>query len=164
MTKTPSGMRSGQLAAAAGVSADTLRHYENEGLLEPPRRLPNGYRVYPPDALRVVLLIQRGLAIGFGLSELGVFLRARQTGAPPCKRVHALASQRLAELERQIERLSLFRDEFRGILEDWAGRLAGTPEGSPARLLETLSALPFAGESGALRGMKFTRKRKKEKS
>ncbi len=43
-------MRSGELARAAGVSTDTLRHYERKGVLARPRRAANGYRLYPPTA------------------------------------------------------------------------------------------------------------------
>ena len=135
-------MRSGELAAAAGVSPDTLRHYERAGVLPAPRRLPNGYRIYSPEALESVRLIQRALAVGFTLAEIGVFLKERRSGSPPCKRVHALAAERLAETERQIERLTRFRDEFRRILQLWSERLAGTPEGSPAKLLELLASQP----------------------
>jgi DNA-binding transcriptional MerR regulator len=155
-------MRSGELAAATGVSQDTLRHYEKAGLLPPPKRLPNGYRTYPPEALGTVRLVQRGLAVGFTLSELGPFLKARCAGAPPCRKVHALAAERLADLERQIERLARFRDEFRQVLGEWEGRLAGTPEGSPAKLLESLTSLPAATEAGTLRAMRFVHKRRKK--
>lgn len=158
-------MRSGELAAAAGVSQDTLLHYEKAGLLPAPKRLPNGYRIYPAEALNLVLLVQRGLAIGFSLDEIGVFLQARRAGAPPCRRVHALATKRLAELEQQIEGLIAFRKFFREVLEDWKGRLAGTPDGSPARLLETLTLHASATEARALAGLRFVnRRRKKEES
>ena len=162
MAKKPAGMRSGELAAAAGVSPDTLRHYEKAGLLPAPRRLPNGYRAYPAEALDLVRLVQRGLAIGFRLDEIGVFLRARRAGAPPCKKVHALATKRLAELEQQIESLIEFRQYFREVLEEWNERLAGTPDGSPARLLETLTLHASATETRALAGLRFAHQRRKK--
>ncbi len=73
----------GELARRAGVSADTLRVYERRGLLAAPGRARNGYRLYPPEALERVLLIQRALAFGFTLPELTRFLGARASGAPP---------------------------------------------------------------------------------
>jgi DNA-binding transcriptional MerR regulator len=135
-------MRSGELAAAAGVSPDTLRHYERAGLLPPPKRSSNGYRLFAREALETVRLIQRALAIGFTLAEIGVFLKERRRGAPPCRRVQALAAERLRDTERRIESLTRFRDEFRRILEEWSERLAGTPEGSAAKLLESLTSRP----------------------
>jgi predicted site-specific integrase-resolvase len=44
------GLRVGELAAAAGVAADTVRYYERAGLLPPPARTPGGYRAYDSSA------------------------------------------------------------------------------------------------------------------
>ena len=138
MGKTSSGMRSGELARAAGVSADTLRHYERLGLLAEPARRANGYRAYPSGALARVRLIQGGLAIGFTLAELATFLGLRDSGRAPCRRVRAAAGERLAEVESRIDELCRFRDDLRRTLGDWDRRLGTAPDGRPARLLESL--------------------------
>ncbi|HAC27735.1 MAG TPA: MerR family DNA-binding transcriptional regulator, partial [Marinobacter sp.] len=39
-------MRIGQLAQIAGIDTQTIRFYEQQGLLPPPERQENGYRVY----------------------------------------------------------------------------------------------------------------------
>jgi len=91
-------LRSGELAAAAGVSVDTLRHYERRGLIEPARRLANGYRSYPRAAVSRVRLIQSALSMGFGLDELARILRARDGGRSPCQEVRALAAGKLEEV------------------------------------------------------------------
>ncbi len=39
-------MRIGQLAQSVGVDTQTIRFYERQGLLPPPGRQENGYRVY----------------------------------------------------------------------------------------------------------------------
>lgn len=158
------GYRSGELAAAAGVSPDTLRHYERRGLLAAPPRLANGYRIYPREALDRILLIQRGLSIGFSLAELRMFLKARQAGAAPCKQVHELATRRLSEVERQIEELRLFRDELRKILGAWGRRLDARPDGAPARLLETLSSQSIAPGGEAPRALRFVHRAKKKEA
>jgi DNA-binding transcriptional MerR regulator len=160
-------MRSGELAKAAGVSADTLRHYEKLGLLAEPARRENGYRTYPPAALARVRLIQGGLAIGFTLAELATFLGLRGTGRAPCRRVRAAAGERLAEVESRIDELCRFRDDLRRTLAAWDRRLGSAREGDHVRLLESLettSALRAGG--GAVRGARFTRRRgaKKERA
>jgi DNA-binding transcriptional MerR regulator len=45
------GLRSGEVAAAAGVNLQTLRYYERRGLLEEPGRTSGGHRVYSSDAV-----------------------------------------------------------------------------------------------------------------
>jgi DNA-binding transcriptional MerR regulator len=127
------------LADAAGVSTDTLRHYERLGLLQQPDRTPAGYRRYPPGALERVRLIQRALMVGFSLKELASVLGQRERGSPPCRRVRALVGERLAALETRLEDLAKLRDEMRAILREWDDRLARTPAGQRARLLDMLA-------------------------
>ena len=73
-------LNSGELAKAAGVSTDTLRHYERKGVLARPKRGSNGYRQYPADALDRVCLVRRALAVDFTLDELAGILRVRDGG------------------------------------------------------------------------------------
>jgi DNA-binding transcriptional MerR regulator len=132
-------VRAGELARAAGVSTDTLRHYERKGVLQKPRRSPNGYREYPPDALARVLLVRRALAYGFTLGELALVLRARERGAAPCREVRALAAAKLSDVEARLGELKALRDELRSTLSDWDSRLSETADGGRAGLLESLT-------------------------
>lgn len=143
-------LRSGELARLAGVSTDTLRHYERKGVLARPRRGANGYRQYPPGALARVRLVRRALAFGFTLDELARVLSARDRGAAPCKEVRSLAAAKLAEVEERLAQLFELRDELRATLKEWDGRLGKTPEGARAGLLESLAARD--GKGGARAG------------
>ena len=131
-------MRSGELARLAGVSADTLRHYERLGLLSPPSRTSGGYRNYPESALERVSLIRSALSVGFSLSELQTILKMRDAGQVPCHRVRAMAQSKLELLKQQIKGLVAMRGQLARILKDWDRRLAHTRKGMPARLLETV--------------------------
>jgi DNA-binding transcriptional MerR regulator len=133
-------IRAGELAKAAGVSTDTLRHYERKGVLQRPRRAPNGYRQYPPEALDRVLLVRRALAVGFTLDELARVLSARDRGGAPCREVRALAAAKLAEVEERLAQLTELRGELRATLGEWDARLALTSDGGRAGLLEALAA------------------------
>jgi DNA-binding transcriptional MerR regulator len=132
-------MRSGELARRAGVSADTLRHYERKGLLPAPKRTPGGYRVYNTESLQRVLLIRRALAFGFSLGELAEVLAVRDRGGAPCRRVRLLASEKLSSIGTHLRELRHLRDSMRELITDWDRRLA-TNHGQ-ARLLETLPAV-----------------------
>ena len=76
-------LRSGELAALAGISPDTLRHYERMKLLATPRRSAGNYRLYPREALERVRLIRHALAVGFSLPELAKILKVRDAGGAP---------------------------------------------------------------------------------
>ena len=131
------------LADACGVSPDTLRHYERLGLLPRTTRTSAGYRRFPPESVERVRLIQRALAVGFSLRELAAVLERRERGEPPCRRVRALVGERLAALETRLQELTILRDEMRLLVRDWDARLARTPEGQRARLLDVLTLRPL---------------------
>jgi DNA-binding transcriptional MerR regulator len=138
------------MARSAGVSADTLRHYERKGLLAAPRRSANGYREYPEETLDRVRLIRGALSVGFTLDELAEVLAVRDRGGAPCRRVRALAAEKLEELERRMRELAALGDELRTALGAWDRRLAETPRGEPARLLDALAGAAPRGERARL--------------
>ncbi len=60
----------GQLARATGVSAKTIRYYEQAGVLPAPRRSPSGYRQYARRDTHRLLFIRRARALGLSLKDL----------------------------------------------------------------------------------------------
>jgi DNA-binding transcriptional MerR regulator len=132
-------LRSGELARLAGVSTDTLRHYERKGVLSVPRRLRNGYREYAAEALDRVLMVRRALSVGFTLDELARILKQRDQGRAPCREVRELARSKLAEIEERLKEMAGVRDELRATIKDWDARLNRTSNGNQARLLEALA-------------------------
>ena len=131
--------RVGQLAKAAGVSTDTLRHYERKGLLRP-QRSSNGYRAYPEHELERVRMIRQALLVGFTLDELSRVFKVFDRGGAPCQEVRGLAVTKLAELERHLQDVIAIRNELRASLKDWDTRLAKTATGQRAGLLKALAA------------------------
>lgn len=135
-------LSSGELAALAGVSRDTLRHYERKGVLARPLRSHNGYRKYSPEALQRVQLIRRALSVGFTLDELVKVLKVRDAGGTPCEEVRKIASQKLLDVQDQLRELTALRDDLQKTLADWDTRLASRTNGKRANLLESLSVSP----------------------
>jgi len=131
-------LQSGELARQAGVSSDTLRHYERLGLLAKPPRTSGGYRDYPSHTLERVRLIRRALSVGFSLPELSAILKTRDEGGVPCHRVRALAESKLAQIQQKIQELISMCKQLKQTLETWDVKLARTRPGQQARLLETL--------------------------
>ncbi|HJT27675.1 MAG TPA: heavy metal-responsive transcriptional regulator [Pyrinomonadaceae bacterium] len=132
-------LSSGELAELAGVSRDTLRHYERKGVLSRPFRGHNGYRIYPPEALQRVQLVRRALSVGFTLDELAKVLKVRDAGGAPCEEVRKLAAQKLLNVQDQLRELTKLQDDLQATLKDWETRLARRAKGKPANLLESLS-------------------------
>ena len=138
MTSKQKYLRSGELARMAGVSPDTLRHYERKGLLTPPRRSANGYREYLPADLDRVRLVRGALGIGFTLHELARILRVRDRGGAPCHEVRSLAGRKLTEVEDQLEELAALRGLLRDLLKNWDALLSKSHPSERAGLLELL--------------------------
>lgn len=118
-------LSAGELARCAGVSPDTLRHYERKGVIAPPPRGANGYRRYPAETLARVQLIRRALALGFTLDDLAGVLRSRNRGGVPCGRVRELVT---------------LRNDLRAALRTWDTQLAKIRAGKRAGLLDSLPA------------------------
>ncbi|WP_052339268.1 MerR family transcriptional regulator [Gorillibacterium massiliense] len=64
------GLLRGQLAEKAKVNVETVRFYENKGLLPAPPRSESGYRLYSEDALVRLVFIQNAKLCGFTLKEI----------------------------------------------------------------------------------------------
>jgi DNA-binding transcriptional MerR regulator len=58
------GLRSGEVATAAGVNLQTLRYYEGRGLLAEPDRTLGGHRVYPAETVTVLRVIKAAQRVG----------------------------------------------------------------------------------------------------
>ena len=137
----------GELASAAGISCDTVRHYERKGVIARPKRAANGYRLYPAETLERVQTVRRALAVGFTLDELARLFRERDKGNPPCQAARDLASAKLADLERHLKEMLVLRQTLRAIAKNWDARLSETANGNPALLLETISGVQTAKTS-----------------
>ena len=135
-------LRIGLLSKQCGLSRDSLRHYERLGLLPLPTRTACGFREYSDDVPRRVIVIQRALALGFTLAELSAIFKERAAGRAPCRRVRALAGEKLRQLELTLSELRRLRGLLRLTLAAWDVDLARTGAGQPARLLEHLADAP----------------------
>jgi DNA-binding transcriptional MerR regulator len=133
-------MHSSELARLAGVSTDTLRHYERNRLLPVVPRSTSGYRLFPAHALHRVRLIRGALAIGFSVRELATIFVERDRGGAPCLQVRALAREKLAAVERSLRELQVWRRELKLTLAGWDRLLGKTPRGQRAGLLEDFVA------------------------
>lgn len=64
----------GKLAKAAGAKVETVRWYEQVGMIETPARTGGNYRVYGQDALAQLSFIRRARDLGFPLEQVRALL------------------------------------------------------------------------------------------
>jgi MerR family copper efflux transcriptional regulator len=109
------GLPIGEVCARTGLSARTVRYYEEVGLLPGVRRRSGGRRVYGTDGLERLRFIQRLKTLGLSLAEIkelnAVYAIGGSTRAM-LERLDHLLGSRLAELDGRIAELVALRDEM----------------------------------------------------
>ncbi len=118
MSKTPN-LKIGELAKQTNLAVGTLRYYSDMGLLQPVQRGDNGYRYYSQNASKQVEFIKKAQAIGFSLEEIKTILDVRDRGEKPCSLVQGLLDKKIEQLEIQIKKMSLFKQELEEYRTSW---------------------------------------------
>ena len=112
-------LKIGELAKQTGLAVGTLRYYSDLGLLQPVQRGDNGYRYYTQNASRQVEFIKKAQAIGFTLEEIKTILDVRDRGEKPCNLVQSLLDNKIEQLEIQIKKMILFKQELEEYRTSW---------------------------------------------
>ncbi|WP_264185847.1 MerR family transcriptional regulator [Roseicella aerolata] len=125
----------GQLARETGCKVQTVRWYEEVGLLPSPARTEGGHRLYGRAHRERLAFIRHAREFGFGLEAIRKLLDLAAHPERPCGDAHALAVSQLAEVEAKLRRLADLRDELARLVE------TGCRDGIAAecRVLETLA-------------------------
>ena len=113
------GLRTGELAAAAGVNVQTLRYYERRGLLDEPARTLGGHRVYAPETVTVLRVVKAAQRLGFSLDDVAELLATgrHHHGRRVAHGLQVRATAKLAEVEEKLADLAVIRDTLRAALD-----------------------------------------------
>ena len=112
-------MRIGELAAATGVSARSLRYYEEQGLLAS-ERSTGGQRHYPDAAVERVQLITSLLQAGLGTTTIYDVLPCITEEAVRTPALAARLREELDRVDRQLAGLQQTRTVLAGLVEAYA--------------------------------------------
>ena len=92
----------GALSKRSGVKIETIRYYENIGVMPTAARSASGYRVYSSHHVRRLHFVRRGRELGFSLDELRNLLRLVDGHAFTCAEVNALMLEHLTDIRQKI--------------------------------------------------------------
>jgi MerR family transcriptional regulator, copper efflux regulator len=111
--------RIAEVASRAGVSAATLRYYEQIGLLPAPSRTSSGYRMYDDSTVDRLAFISRAKQLGCSLEEIADLTLAWDGGecGPIQDRLRVLVASKLDDATAEIASLGTLRNELRTAAE-----------------------------------------------
>ena len=104
----------GKLAKQAEVTIETIRYYQQIGLLGEPEKPGSGYRHYPPDAIARIRFIKRAQQAGFTLKEIAKLLSLDGTH---CAEVRQIAEQKCQQIDAQIKDLAALRHVLNNLVK-----------------------------------------------
>ena len=112
----------GAVAKEAGVSVETVRFYERQGLIEAPARPSTGYRQYGDDTVSRLKFIRRAKELGFTLRETSELLEIRVDPNTTCAHVKKVAEAKLLDVEAKIRDLLSIKEALTNVVAPCTGR------------------------------------------
>jgi Cd(II)/Pb(II)-responsive transcriptional regulator len=105
-------IRIGELAKLTGCQPETVRFYEQKGLLPPPSRSDANYRLYDASHIDRMHFIRRCRALDMSLDEVKALLGFQDQPDRPCSGVNDLVDRHIVEIERQVADLRTLQVEL----------------------------------------------------
>src|SRR5437016_7426322 len=97
--------RIGRVAQETGLSIDTNRFYEKQGLLKRSPRTEGGFRLFGAGDIETLNFVRKAQELGFSLNEIRELLILRADHVPACSHVNELLDQKLRAVEKKIAEL-----------------------------------------------------------
>ena len=109
-------MNIGAAAAASGVNAKMIRHYEAIGLLRPAERRANDYRDYGDRDLHELRFIRRARRLGFSIAEIGELLTLWRDRSRPSREVKRIAEVHISDLQSRVAEMRAMANTLRELV------------------------------------------------
>ena len=114
-------MNISQAAAASGVSPKMIRHYEAIGLVPKPRRTGANYRTYGDAEVHMLRFVRSARDLGFSMAEIAELLDLWRDRRRPSRKVKALVTAHVRDLERRIAELQAMKTTLERLAEHCHG-------------------------------------------
>jgi len=122
----------GRLARAADVGVETIRYYQERGLLPVPVA-QGAYRRYSSTLVGRIRFIKRGQELGLTLAEIAELLRLEDGADRPS--IRRIANARLVQINHKIADLERMRD----VLTHLVDQCEHTKKSLPCPIIATLA-------------------------
>jgi MerR family transcriptional regulator, copper efflux regulator len=98
-----------------GLDRETLRFYEQKGLLGKPERNSAGYRLFEAKVISRLKFIRFAQNVGFSLKEILELLNLGQKKALSKADLKKIAERKISEIDSRIKSLEAMRDMLAGL-------------------------------------------------
>ena len=115
--KAAAMMTISEAAARSGVPPKTIRFYEEAGIINPPARGENHYRVYRDADIHTLRFIHRARSLGFSLKDVAALLALYRDRGRASRQVKKLALEHVVALDRKIAEMTAIRDTIFALAE-----------------------------------------------
>lgn len=99
----------GKLAKRCEVNFETVRYYEQEGLIPKPSRSAANYRLYSEETVQRIRFIKSAQELGFTLGEIKELLSLRARPRAKCADVLERAEAKIQNIDEKIQTLKAMR-------------------------------------------------------
>ena len=123
-------LKIGDVSKKTGISIDTIRFYEKQGLLRSPSRSGGGFRLFQEKDIENLQLIRSGQSLGFSLNEIRDLLSVRNGMSAPCADVKRLLERKLLSIRAKIAELNSLEGEIHTALDECKRALRRASSGS----------------------------------
>ncbi len=127
----------GELSRETGATIDTIRFYEDKGLLTPEKRSSSGYRYYNNSAPHILNFIQSAKDLGFTLTEIKELLEIQISKKGKC----SLALSKIKEKEADVDNKILELKKIKKALKKVSEKCESSSEESQCHFLELLTGV-----------------------
>ncbi len=114
----------GRVAEATGCKVQTIRYYEQIGILPEPLRSEGNQRLYGEDTVERLVFVRHARELGFPLDAVREILSLADNPNQPCEAADAIARRQLKAVERRIASLEALRVELSRMIEHRGGKIA----------------------------------------
>jgi len=112
----------GELAQRCAVNFETVRYYEQQGLIPKPSRSVSNYRLYDEATVRRIRFIKRSQELGFTLHEIKELLSLRAEPRAGCADVRERAQTKVRDIDEKIRTLQAMRRALSKLTSNCTGR------------------------------------------
>jgi MerR family mercuric resistance operon transcriptional regulator len=128
-------LQTSELIEATKLGRETLRFYENKGLIQNVPRTEAGYRLYPKHTIDTISFIKNAQNAGFTLNEIKEIIDLQHSSLATCGTINPRLTEKLAVIENEIKMLK----QKHSLLKNMSATCQTQEESTPCSVITNTS-------------------------